>query len=74
MRKGYILGEWEDPIAIFTEQTDAQEMLLSIIEEKAYNDFLYYTVYLAVSYKYKFPSLSAISKDSFYWIDEFPMF
>lgn len=39
MQKYVIVNEWDEPIAIAASESDAQEFILSLVEERAYERF-----------------------------------
>lgn len=72
MEKIYIIGHYEDGLAAFVDRASAEEVLIDIYMDIAYEQFCY--LYLDMN----FPLEEALSKDTPYyggfWIEELPLF
>ena len=68
MRKIYIVGAEEEPEIAFLFQKDAEEYILSIAEQRAYEEHLYCPIPKNVSYG------KLLMRSSFgLWITEIPL-
>jgi hypothetical protein len=72
MEKIYIIGHCEDGLSAFTDRASAEEILIDIYMDIAYEQFCY--LYLDMN----LPLEEALNKDTPYsggfWIEELPLF